>query len=122
MVWLETLSQVFDTVRPGLGGALCIAGALMALIGTIGVLRFPDYYTRTHAAGVTDTAGATLLILGMLLLSPHWLILVKLFTVWLLLFMTGPTASHAVANAAYTAGIEPMTGKRARGETDEDHL
>ena len=116
----EMLQHVFGAIRPELGGALCIAGALLALIGTVGVLRFPDYYTRMHAAGVTDTSAVTLFVLGMALLSPHWLILIKLAVLWLLLFMTGPTASHAVANGAHTAKLQPLIGRQARGEQEEE--
>ncbi len=119
MAWLDTLLQAFDMTRPYLGGGLCLVGALLVLTGTVGILRFPDFFTRMHAASITDTAGATVFLVGMALLSPHWLVLVKLFVIWLLLFITGPTASHIVANAAYTAGLQPLIGRQAREETDE---
>ena len=108
---LATLLDMFHAVRPALGAALLLVGAVLALIGTIGVLRFPDFYTRLHAASITDTAGATLALVGMALLAPGPIVVFKLAIVWLFLFLTGPTSSHAVANAAHVAGLEPLIGK-----------
>lgn len=108
---LSEIYQIFNQVRPVLGGALCLLGGILAIIGSIGVLRFPDFYTRLHAASVTDTGAVMVMILGMALLSPHWLILIKLLAVLLFLCLTGPTASHAIANAAHTAGVEPVIGR-----------
>jgi len=111
-IWAE-ITHVFDLLRPWLGGALCVLGATLAVIGSIGSLRFPDFYTRLHAASVTDTGAVTVMILGMALLSPHWLVLSKLIVIWVFLFLTGPTASHAIANAAHTAGLQPLIGSEA---------
>ena len=108
------------SLKPGLGAALCLVGAVLAIIGTVGVLRFPDFYTRLHAASVTDTAAATLAIVGMMLLAPDWLIAFKLAAVWLFLFLTGPTAGHALANAAHTAGLEPLIGPQGQGEEEAE--
>ena len=108
---MSLILEYFHAFRPALGSALLLVGAILAVIGTIGVLRFPDFYTRLHAASVTDTAAATLAILGMVLLAPSLAVVFKLAVVWLFLFLTGPTSSHAVANAAHTAGLQPMIGK-----------
>ncbi|MEL7540417.1 MAG: monovalent cation/H(+) antiporter subunit G, partial [Pseudomonadota bacterium] len=51
--------EYWHAFRPVLGSALMLVGAVLAVIGTVGVLRFPDFYTRLHAASVTDTAAAT---------------------------------------------------------------
>ncbi len=104
---LASLAGLWDSARPVLGVGLCALGVALALIGTAGVLRFPDFYTRMHAASVTDTSAATALLVGMALLAPGWLVVAKLVMIWVFLFLTGPTASHAVANAAYTAGLQP---------------
>ena len=103
--------EYWHAFRPALGSAMLLVGAILAVIGTIGVLRFPDFYTRLHAASVTDTAAATLAIAGMALLAPSLAIVVKLAVVWLFLFLTGPTSSHALANAAHTAGLQPLIGR-----------
>ena len=113
---MSIVLEYFHAFRPALGSALLLVGALLAVIGTIGVLRFPDFYTRLHAASVTDTAAATLAILGMVLLAPSLAVVFKLAVVWLFLFLTGPTSSHAVANAAHTAGLQPMIGKLDENE------
>ena len=114
------LSEYFEASRFMIGASLCLVGAFLAIVGTVGVLRFPDFYTRLHAASVTDTSAALAMILGMALMSEHWLVLVKLAVIWLFLLLTGPTSSHAVANAAHTAGLEPLIGpqnKPAEGDT-----
>ena len=108
--------ELWNALRPALGSALLLVGAILAVIGTVGVLRFPDFYTRLHAASVTDTAAATLAIVGMALLAPSLAIVVKLAVVWLFLFLTGPTSSHALANAAHTAGLQPMIGRLGEDE------
>lgn len=108
---LNDLLHVFFEWRPVIGGLLCLLGGVLAVIGSIGVLRFPDFYTRLHAASVTDTGAVLAILLGMAFLAPGWLVLVKLLAVAVFLFLTGPTASHAIANAAHTAGLEPIIGR-----------
>jgi len=109
----------WDSLRVALGGFICFVGALMCIVGTIGVLRFPDFYTRLHAASITDTSGAGLVILGMALMAPNWLVLVKLFCILGFLMLTSVTGSHAVANAAHTAGLQPRIGPV--GPPEQDH-
>ncbi len=117
--FLASVGDVFALVRQPLGVGLCIAGALLCLIGSVGVIRFPDFYTRLHAASITDTAGASVLLVGMAFVSPTGWVVLKLVFIWLFLFMTGPTSSHAVANAAYLAGLAPKTGRRGDLTDDE---
>jgi len=113
-------AETWETVRYPLGGAVCLAGAMLCMIGTIGVLRFPDFYTRLHAASITDTSGAGLVLLGMLLMAPHWLVLVKVFCIFGFLLLTSVTSSHALANAAHTAGLQPRIGPIRRHDADDD--
>jgi multicomponent Na+:H+ antiporter subunit G len=108
---LANLHQFFELVRYPAGSALCLVGAILCMIGTIGVMRFPDFYTRMHAASITDTSGATVILLGMALMAPGWVVVVKLAVIFWLLFLTSPAASHAVANAAHTAGLQPLIGR-----------
>ena len=117
MSFLNEAMHVFTDLRPFMGGALCLLGGFLAVIGSIGVLRFPDFYTRLHAASVTDTGAVLSFLLGMALLAPDWSVLIKLVAVGFFLFLTGPTSSHAIANAAHTAGVEPIIG-RVGLETD----
>jgi multicomponent Na+:H+ antiporter subunit G len=77
-----------------------IGGVLFALIAGVGLLRLPDFYTRLHAAGVTDTLGAGLILLGLMLQAGWTLVTVKLLLILLLLWFTGVTATHALVRAA----------------------
>lgn len=85
-----------------------VAGGIFCIIGTLGLVRMPDFYTRVHAAGITDTAGAGLMLLGMMLQAGFTLIMVKLLMIGLLLFFASPTATHALAKAALARGLKPM--------------
>ena len=82
------------------------AGLFFVLAGTLGVLRLPDFYTRLHAAGMTDTLGAELILVGLIIQSGFTQMSLKLLIVGFFLFVTSPTATHAVAHAAYKAGLK----------------
>lgn len=90
---------------------LIAAGALFALVGAIGMLRLPDFYTRTHAAGITDSAGVGLLLLGLLLQAESFAVAIRILLILLFLLFTGPTTVHALAHAAYQDGLKPKLGK-----------
>lgn len=100
------MSEVLHLV----GASLAFAGAVLAAIGGFGVIRFPDFYTRIHAASITDTGGATLMILGLMLISGLSPVTLKLAIVWAFIMLTSPTAAHALANAAFGAGERPQLG------------
>jgi len=85
-----------------------VAGGLFCVVGALGLVRMPDFYTRMHAAGVTDTVGAGLLLLGMILQAGFTMATVKLLMIALLLLFTNPTATHALAKAARARGLEPL--------------
>lgn len=87
--------------------ALLAAGAGLCVVGGIGLLRMPEFYTRLHAASLCDSTGAMLLLLGLLLQAGWSLAAVKLAVIGLLLFFTGPAAVHALARAALARGLEP---------------
>ena len=89
---------------------LLISGASFCIIGGIGLLRMPDFYARTHAAGITDTLGAGLLLAGLLLQAGPTLIGVKLVLIFAFLELVGPTAGHALFKAAYADGIKVHEG------------
>jgi multicomponent Na+:H+ antiporter subunit G len=108
--FLAMLATGWEVIRFPLGAALCLAGALLCVIGTVGMLRFPDFYTRLHAASITDTSGATLLLLGMAMMAPDWMVVSKLVAIFVFIYLTSPASSHAAANAAHTAGLQPLIG------------
>lgn len=87
--------------------ALVISGGLFCVISGIGLLRMPDVFTRSHAAGMTDTVGAALILVGLLLQVPDWTVAVRLVLVIGFLVFTGPTATHALARAALADGHRP---------------
>jgi multicomponent Na+:H+ antiporter subunit G len=92
---------------------LIVSGTFFCIVGSFGALRFPDFWSRLHAVSVTDSAGMILLITGMILQAGFSLIAVKLIIMGVFLFITGPTSTHAVANAALTSGYVPRRfGKR----------
>ncbi|MFI0350146.1 monovalent cation/H(+) antiporter subunit G [Actinomadura sp. 9N407] len=86
------------------GGALVLAGCVFVLSGGVGLLRFPDFYTRTHAGSLADTAGAILLISGLLLRVEGWENVIRLLLILMFMMLTGPTAAHALAQAARRDG------------------
>lgn len=91
-----------------LSWVLLLSGALFAVTGGIGMLRMPEFYTRIHAASVTDTAGVLLIFGGLLCQAPDMPSAVRLVLVLSFLLFTSPTATHALAKAAKRAGIEPV--------------
>ena len=95
---------------------LCLGGGFV-LIGGIGTLRLPDFYTRLHAASLTDTMATILIFTGIMLQAGFSLAALKLAAIMLFLLLTGPTASYALANAALQSGMRPGAAHaRARGE------
>lgn len=96
--------------------ASILAGSLTILIGTLGLLRLPDVFTRLHGAGMTDTMGAGLLILGMLFQTTDWLVAVKLILILLFLAITSPTTSYALASAALYGGLVPWKASIRKGK------
>ncbi len=83
------------------------AGSIFVVIGAVGIVRLPDFWSRLHAVSVLDSAGVILLIIGMALSAGLTLVTVKLIIIGVFLFITGPTATHAVANAAFVSGSRP---------------
>ena len=87
---------------------LLLTGSAVVVIGAVGIIRMPDFYTRLHPAGVTDTLGASLILLGLILQVGFDLIAIKLLFILLFLFFTSPTSSHATARAAIADGLKPL--------------
>jgi multicomponent Na+:H+ antiporter subunit G len=90
---------------------LLVCGGLFCIVGGIGLLRMPDFYTRVHAASVTDTLGVGLILLGLILQAGWTLVAAKLVVIGLLIFFTSPAATHALARAALGRGLEPLLDK-----------
>jgi multicomponent Na+:H+ antiporter subunit G len=85
-----------------------VSGGIFCIIGAVGLIRMPDFYTRVHAASVVDTLGAGLILVGLMLQAGFTLVTVKLLMVGLLLFFASPTATHALVRAALMRGVAPL--------------
>ena len=96
-----------------------VTGGVFSVIGGIGLIRMPDFYTRSHAASITDTLGAGLILLGLGLHSGLNLITVKLVFIFLFLYITSPTAAHALVKAAYAKGLGAPDIEEAAGAARE---
>ncbi|PHS27821.1 MAG: hypothetical protein COA84_03415 [Robiginitomaculum sp.] len=116
---MSDLLQYWEVIRSYLAGIILLCGGVIVFIGASGVLRLPDFYTRLHAAGVTDTLGTLLVLLGLIILSGFTLLSAKLALVGLFLLLTSPAATHAVANAAHIAGLKPRLGT-IKSETSQE--
>ena len=93
---------------------------MLCVIGALGIVRFPEMYTRMHAAGVIDTGGATLIVAGLMLQAGLTLVTVKLAFILFFIFFTSPTASYALARGAWSAGHRPIThGDAGASEENE---
>jgi len=107
MQWLLLARDILTT-------SLLTLGCLIALTGAAGVLRFPDFYSRLHAAGKTDSLAQVLIMLGLLLQTHKYpglelnagarLVMITLFVVF-----TSPIATHAITKAAHLHGLKPWT-------------
>ncbi len=92
----------------------CI-GAFFFLVGTLGILRFPDFYTRTHAATKCDTLGAGSILVALAVYTGWEADAFKILAIAAFILLTSPTAGHALARAAYRTGLTPWTR-----ESDKD--
>lgn len=106
--------SALEAAREALAIALCGVGAFFFLVGTVGMLRFPDFYSRTHAATKCDTVGAGSVLIALALLRAPEPDALKLVLLGALVLLSSPTAAHALARAAYRTGFEPLTGEVKR--------
>jgi len=89
-----------------------ILGSFFCLVGSIGLIRLPDFYSRVHAAGVVDSLGAILILLGLMTQTQDIIVIIKLVFILLFLMLTGPTAVHALARTAN------LTDKESKSNVD----
>lgn len=95
MSWLDIASAV-----------LLAGGGFFCIVGAVGLLRMPDFFTRTHAASLIETLGAGLILAGLALQAGFTLALLKLVILGLMILFASPTATHALAKAARERGVE----------------
>jgi len=99
-----------------LSGALLLGGSFFCVAGALGLCRLPDFYTRLHGAGVIDTLGTALILGGLMLQAGFSLVTAKLVIILFFIYITSPTATHAIAQAAHSRGLEPLLDAKD-GET-----
>lgn len=90
-----------------LSWGLLVIGGFLCVSGSIGLLRFPDFFTRMHAASVTDTLATCMILTGLMLQAPSWIVLSKLIMIMVFVLLTSPTSGHALAKAALHSGLKP---------------
>lgn len=89
-----------------------LTGGFFCLTGGVGLLRFPDFFSRIHAASLTDTLGAALILIGLMFQAEWGIVLAKLVLILMFMLLAGVTASHAMAKAALKSGLKPLEKKR----------
>jgi len=100
-----------------IAGFLVVTGLFFFAVGVLGILRFPDFYTRLHAAGKCDSLAAVLVIAGVALYNladfslANLLVSLKILAIAAFVFVASPTATHAITKAALVIGVEPWSKK-----------
>jgi multicomponent Na+:H+ antiporter subunit G len=103
VIWVDLLSWF-----------LLAGGAAFCVIGGVGLLRLPEFFTRCHGAGITDTMGAGMILAGLMVQASDPLIIGKLLVLLVFIFVTSPVSGHALFKAAFAGGLRI-------GATMEDH-
>jgi len=106
-----------------MSSALCLLlGSFLCLSGGVGIIRFPDFYTRMHAVGVTDTLGAGMILIGLMLQNPEGLVVLKLLLILVMTIFISPVASHALAKAAFRNDLMPLSDSNENKEGTESSI
>lgn len=106
---MDTLIQFSSAFFLLVGSFLCVSGG-------VGILRFPDFYTRMHAVGVTETLATAMILIGLILHNPDFLVDIKLMVILLMTLFISPSASHALANAAMRNDVLQENEKKPDSE------
>ena len=101
-------------------GFFLLLGSFLCVSGGVGLLRFPDFYTRMHAVGVTDTLGAGMILIGLMILSTDFLVFAKLLMILLLTLFIGPTTSHVLVKAAFNNGLAPKVINKKKENNNKE--
>ena len=96
-----------------------VGGALFMLVGSVGINRMPDFYTRAHAAGKVDTLGIMMFLTGMIFFEGLTINSAKLLLIIAFVALTSPVATHALTRRALLFGLKPWYGpKKEESDTD----
>jgi len=113
-----SLGAALGAVRTVAIVAFVLAGLFFTFVSTVGVLRLPDVYSRAHTASQADTLGAGFALAGVALALGPDTTTVRTVLLLFFIFITNPTAAHAIARAAHEEGIEPWTVDDDRTDAD----
>jgi multicomponent Na+:H+ antiporter subunit G len=91
-----------------IGYLFIVAGVFFMVTGSLGVLRMPEFFTRLHPAGIVDSFGAPLVLIGVVIQNGMTIFSGKIILLILFIFITSPTATHALAKAALFSGLKPL--------------
>ena len=103
-----------------LSGLCLLFGSVLCITGGVGLFRMPDFFSRVHASGVTETLAAPLLLIGLLLQMEWSLDMLKVIMILLVVLATNPTATHAMAKATLHGGLRPRVSDDGKGVEGED--
>ncbi|WP_290966600.1 monovalent cation/H(+) antiporter subunit G [Gracilimonas sp.] len=95
-----------------------VAGIFFLLVGSIGIIRLPDFYSRTHATSKSDTLGMILVIIGLIIFEGLTINSGKLVLVLLFILLANPVGAHALARAAYNSGLKPLFPDNKKDKTE----
>lgn len=101
-------------------GAFLLLGGVLCITGGVGLLRMPDFFSRVHASGVTETLASPLLLIGLMLQMDWSLDMIKVVMILLLVLATNPTATHAMSKATLHGGQRPLVSNHDKGAGGED--
>ena len=102
---------MIESVLYWLSWASLLGGSFFVLVSSLAVLRLPDYFSRIHGAGITDTLGAGLILFGLGCQAGLSLVSIKLLLTLLFMMLTGPVTVHALAKTAYRQGVKPVLAR-----------
>jgi multicomponent Na+:H+ antiporter subunit G len=94
-------------IRTIITGVFLGIGCFFIIVTAIGIVRFPDFYSRLHPAGKTDTVGQGFVLIGLMIYEGFSLVSIKLIIIVVFIFIASPTATHAIAQAAFLKRVVP---------------
>ena len=103
-----------------LAAILILSGVFFLTVSSIGLIRLPDFYTRTHAVGKAETLGTILVLAGLAVYNGFEISTLKILVILVFVMIASPTATHAILRAALRSGLEPWTKKNQTGSNKID--
>ncbi len=113
--------MIFDfTTREFIAALFVLGGAVFFAASAVGMMRLPDFYSRIHASGNSETLGSMLAFIGLIIYEGATLTSLKMVLVFLIVFLANPIGSHILGKAAYKSGHKVWTLKDLKKEDNQD--